>query len=151
MPVRNFFSIWPNSWYEDTPMKHLLLMTVVISTALAVVTPLSLSGGAVETNRASESGEFRGVLLNEQCATLQPEWLRFADEHGLNCAMLPICFLSGYYLIIDENNVMKLDRRGELLARGLSQKTEKQDDFRVVIRGDLDNSILSVHSIQQQG
>ena len=132
-------------------MKHVLLLTAVIPTALALLASLSLSSSAVQTNRASELGEFRGVLLNEQCATRQPEWLPFADEHGLNCAMLPICFLSGYYLIIDENNFMKLDRRGELLARGLLQKTEKQDDFRVVIRGDLNNSNLSVHSIQEQG
>ena len=38
-------------------------------------------------------------------------------------------------MIIDENNVLILDRRGELLGRSMSQKTDKRDDFRVVTRG----------------
>jgi hypothetical protein len=104
-----------------------------------------------QTANVPAPGEFRGVLLNEQCATRQPEWLPFADEHSLSCAMLPICFLSGYYLIIDEQNIMRLDRRGELLARALLEKTEKQHDFRVVIEGDLADSVLRVHSIEEQG
>ena len=132
-------------------MKYALLMTAVLLATSGLLTYLSVSGGGLQTGASPEFGEFRGVLLNEQCATRQPEWLPFADEHSLSCAMLPICFLSGYYLIIAENNVMKLDRRGELLARGLLQKTEKQDDFRVVIRGDVNNSFLSVHSIEEQG
>ena len=132
-------------------MKNALMMTAICLTAMTLLASRSSSKGAVQTDAPPEFGEFHGVLLNEQCATRQPEWLPFADEHSLNCAMLPICFLSGYYLIVDQNNFMKLDRRGELLARGLLQRTEKQDDFRVVIRGNLNNSVLSVHSIDEQG
>ncbi len=105
---------------------------------------LAVSG---QTPEASEPGLFRGVLLNEQCATRQPEWLPYADEHSIDCAMLPICFLSGYYLVIDEDDIVKLDRRGELLARALLQNTEKQSGFRVIIRGEIVDSILSVHAI----
>ena len=132
-------------------MKNALMMTAICLTAMTLLASRPSSKGAVPTGAPPEFGEFHGVLLNEQCSTRQPEWLPFADEHSLNCAMLPICFLSGYYLIVDQNNFMKLDRRGELLARGLLQRTEKQDDFRVVIRGNLNNSVLSVHSIDEQG
>ena len=131
-------------------MKQFFLMSTSLLSVVALMAALSASVGTRQIDATPRLGEFRGVLLNEQCATRQPEWLPFADEHGLNCAILPICFLSGYYLIIDENNFMKLDRRGELLARSLLQKTEKESDFRVVIRGNLTDSILSVHSIDEQ-
>ena len=135
-------------------MKLVPLVTASLLSGVALIVFLSMSGNALQA-RQTDAGprfeEYRGVLLNEQCATRQPEWLPFADEHGLDCAMLPICFLSGYYLIIDENTVMKLDRRGDLLARSVLQKTDKESDFRVVIRGDLNDSILNVHSIAEQG
>ena len=90
-------------------MKNALMMTAICLTAMTLLASRSSSKGAVQTDAPPEFGEFHGVLLNEQCATRQPEWLPFADEHSLNCAMLPICFLSGYYLIVDQNNFMKLD------------------------------------------
>jgi hypothetical protein len=71
------------------------------------------------------------------------------SEHDLSCAMMPVCFLSGYYLVIDPENVIKLDRRGELLARGVLQKTKKQNDFRVTIRGLVRDAVLHVHTMNE--
>ncbi len=93
--------------------------------------------------------EYRGILYNERCLTARPDWLPFAAEHALECAMLPACFLSGYHLVVDEKTVFKLDRRGELLARRLLLKTKKKDDFRVVIRGRLKGSGLMVQTLEE--
>ena len=93
--------------------------------------------------------EYRGILYNERCLKTQPEWLPYASEHGYQCAMMQACFLSGYYLVIDENTVYKLDKRGELLARRILLKTRKQDDFKVVIQARLKGSDLMVQSIEE--
>ncbi len=94
-------------------------------------------------------GEYRGILYNERCLTAQPDWLPFAAEHSLQCALLQACFLSGYHLVVDEKTVFKLDRRGELLARRLLLKTKKQADFRVLIRGRLEGSALMVQTLEE--
>lgn len=117
-----------------------------IVVALAVLIFLWLPSSGVQTG-ASIDNEFRGVLLNELCRRRQPEWLAYASEHDLSCAMLPQCFLSGYFLVIDSKTALKLDRRGELLARSLLQRSKTQNDFRVAVRGRLEDDILSVHSL----
>lgn len=121
------------------------------------------SGGAVPTLAgilvvtclqvtATDSGgvkKYRGIIYNERCLTAQPEWLPFAHEHSLECAMLQACFLSGYHLVVDAKTTYKLDRRGELLARRLLLRTRKRDDFRVLIRGRLKDSQLMVQTLEE--
>ncbi len=84
--------------------------------------------------------EFRGIILNEWCHQVQPDWTPFANEHSLGCAMMPACYLSGYVLIVDDQTVFKLDKRGELLARRVLQKTNRQNNFQVVIYGRLSDT-----------
>jgi hypothetical protein len=121
-----------------------------IGFALALLIVLWQRGSVIEKVSSNNEEEFRGVLLNEQCKNRQPEWLVYASEHDLSCAMLPQCFLSGYVLVIDGDTAVKLDRRGELLARRLLLTTKKHNDFRVVVRGRLSDSVLSVHSLDEQ-
>lgn len=114
----------------------------ILASLLAAWSPhAALASGGVS--------EYRGILYNERCLTAQPDWLPFAAEHSLQCAMLPACFLSGYHLVVDEKTVFKLDRRGELLARRLLLKTKKQADFRVLIRGRLKGSGLMVQTLEE--
>lgn len=103
----------------------------------------------VATAATGDVKEYRGVIYNERCLTGQPDWLPFANEHSSECAMLTQCFLSGYHLVVDQNTVYKLDRRGERLARRVLQKTKKQNDFKVRIRGRLKDSQLMVQTLEE--
>jgi hypothetical protein len=93
--------------------------------------------------------EYQGILYNERCLKAQPEWLPYASEHSLECALMEACFLSGYHLVVDEKTVFKLDRRGEMLARRLLLQTKKKNDFRVRIRGRLKGSELLVQTLEE--
>lgn len=109
-----------------------------------------LALSSLQTGAASgDVKEYRGILYNERCLTARPDWLPFAAEHSLECAMMQACFLSGYHLVVDEKTVLKLDRRGELLARRLLLTTKKKNDFKVVIRGRLEGSGLMVQTLEE--
>ena len=124
-----------------------MVKTVITLAAMLVFSFSSLLGLG---GRPSEDlQEFRGVILNEQCYKVQPTWIPFAHEHSLACAMRPQCFLSGYHLIVDDQPVLTLDNRGEVLARRILQTTKRQNNFQVVIQGRLSNLTLSVQTLEE--
>ena len=118
--------------------------TIVQIVALILLAPVIRSAPLATPVR-----EYRGILYNERCLKSQPEWLPYANEHSYQCAMMQLCFLSGYYLVVDEKMVYKLDKRGEMLARRLLLKTKKQDNFRVVVQGRLKDLNMMVQSIEE--
>ena len=124
-----------------------MVKTVITLAAMLVFNFSSLPG--LGGRPSEELQEFRGVILNEQCYKRQPTWVPFAHEHSLACAMQPQCFLSGYHLVVDDQTVIKLDKRGELLARRILQTTKRQNNFQVVIQGRLSTSTLSVQTMQE--
>jgi hypothetical protein len=114
-------------------------------TKLFLTIGLLLSGAAL----GSDLKEYRGILYNEICLTRRPDWLPYAGEHSRACAMLRECYLSGYYLVVDDSVALRLDRRGEMLARRALSESAREDGFHVVVRGRLDGETLRVSTLEE--
>lgn len=120
-----------------------LLMVLLLGSLVPIL-------GMGETS-SQEVKEFRGIILNENCYHTQPTWTAFADEHVLGCAMMPRCYLTDYYLILDGKTAFKMDRRGSLLARRILQKTKHQSNFKVVVTGRMEGETLMVQTMEEVG
>lgn len=93
-----------------------------------------------------------GYLIDHACATKMEKAgpkkaMEKARNHTKDCALQPACKASGYGLM-SHGKFFKFDEKGNKLAASYLDKTKKEKDLWVDVKGWMDGSTMKVESIR---
>jgi hypothetical protein len=93
-----------------------------------------------------------GYLVDQACATKMEKAgpkkaMMKAKNHTKDCALQDACKASGYGLM-SHGKFIKFDATGDKLASEYFDKTKKEKDIWVDVRGTMDGSTMKVESIK---
>jgi hypothetical protein len=105
---------------------------VVLLTAVALMLPAFVS-----------AEDWKGVsIVDVQCSAKAKA---NADAHTRECALM--CIKSGFGIVDQGGNFLKLDAKGNQEAAKLLQNTSKKDHLRVNVTGTKDGDTIHVQSM----
>jgi hypothetical protein len=93
-----------------------------------------------------------GYLVDKACAVKMEKAgtrkaMEKAKNHTKDCALQDACKASGYG-IMSHGKFIKFDENGDKLASEYFDKSQKEKDFWVDVRGTMDGSVMKVESIK---
>jgi ABC-type branched-subunit amino acid transport system substrate-binding protein len=93
-----------------------------------------------------------GYLVDKACATKMEKAgakkaMMKAKNHTKDCALQPACEASGYGLM-SHGKFIKFDEKGDKLAAEYLNKTKKEKDLWVDVKGRMDGTMMKVESIK---
>src|SRR5271167_4011859 len=122
---------------RNTLMKRTLLRF----TGLAVLAAGSLV--------IASAAEFEGVLMDQACAAdSAKDGQKAALKHDKDCALMAACVKSGYGIITADDKYIKLDQGATDKVVAALKKTDKADNLKVKVSGELSGYTITVTSIQ---
>lgn len=90
-----------------------------------------------------------GTLVDITCASDPKRNLtKLRLEHTRKCLLMPLCRESGYALLMDRDEVLRFDAKGNELARKLIEKTSRDRNWHVSIEGTVQEDQLTVEQIR---
>lgn len=93
----------------------------------------------------------RGYLVDIACVNDRAsEGSDFGESHTKKCLQMPACERSGYAVMDADNHVYRFDDRGNVAAKDLIAKTDKDKDWQIVVSGKLLGDQLTVSKLQLQ-
>ena len=115
---------------------------------------------ATPQNAPTQNAETRlqGVLIDKMCSykaesrivpgpRLEGGILE-AYIHTKHCALMPECQKSGYGVFTYDNKFVAFDEAGSKKALAFFKQSDKEDDFRVEVAGQMQGDIMKVVSIK---
>jgi hypothetical protein len=91
-----------------------------------------------------------GYLVDVSCATDDGSKPGFGAKHSKKCLQMPDCEVSGYALLTSDNKVIKFDKAGNATAKQFIAKTDKDNDWKVNVTGDVTGDNMTVQSLELQ-
>ena len=89
-----------------------------------------------------------GTLVDIACATDPKRNLtKLRSEHTRKCLLMPICEESGYALLTERDEVLRLDAKGNKLAKKLIEQSLHNQGWRISIEGTVEGDQLTVQRI----
>jgi hypothetical protein len=116
--------------------KCLLLVTVLVSTALAVAA------------REGKDVKMSGYIIDNACGTKNANDPDKIKNHTKGCALMPPCVKSGYALYSD-GKLYKLDKSGNSKVEALLKDSKKEKGIQVNVEGTLDGDVIQVKSLSE--
>src|SRR5262245_1824071 len=111
------------------------LMTLAIAAALAATA--MAQGGATTV---------KGTLMDVSCANPKMSAKEVAG-HGKDCMTMDDCDKSGYAVVTADNQIVKLDAKGNTMARAQLKATTKNNDLKVTATGTVKDGIMTATSV----
>ena len=97
----------------------------------------------------ASAAEFEGVLLDQACAAdSAKDGQKAALKHDKDCALMTACVKSGYGIITADDKFVKLDQGATDKVVEALKKTDKADNLRVKVTGQLNGDTITVASIK---
>lgn len=92
-----------------------------------------------------------GYLVDKMCGTKMSKLdkekaTEKAMKHSKDCALEDMCKESGYGIVSD-GKFIKFDENGDKLASTYFEKSKKEKDFVVNVKGTMDGDLMKVESI----
>src|SRR5215472_17325707 len=138
----------------DMPTVNLLLNSfrrLRIAAAIAIflcAVPLI----SAPTAENSPSGRWTGFLIDLTCARERKDKEpSLGEEHTKKCMQMPVCDRSGFGILTDTNQLLRLDEDGNRRVRRLLQRTKRENKLYCVIWGRRSNDLLNVSRIELTG
>lgn len=127
--------------------KHLIAIFAVALTLLS-----SSFAAPKKTPRKSDATTLQGYLVDVSCANEKhksPDW---AAKHSKGCLNMDECVKSGYAVLTPDQKLYKFDVNGNESAKKLIAATDKKDDWKVTVKGDVNaaNNAVAVTSLELQ-
>lgn len=125
-------------------------------TIAIVALALSLATVSLRAQEKSEKKEtnYKGYLVDKMCATGLTKSgdvkkaTEKAKKHTRDCALEDNCKASGYGLVID-GRFHKFDGAGDKLALGYLNKTKKESNLVVEVKGTSEGDAIKVASLKE--
>jgi len=124
---------------------------VMLSVALAAST--AFAGDATKPNSGKPDGKqqtITGYLVDVACGgeNASHPVPGFAAKHDKECLQMPECVKSGYGILTEDNNLIKLDKQSSDNAKKLIAATDKKDNWKVSATGVLNGDSFAAHSLK---
>jgi hypothetical protein len=104
------------------------------------------------TAENSRSGRWTGFLIDLTCARERKDKEpSLGEEHTKKCMRMPVCDRSGFGILTDTNQLLRLDEDGNRRVRRLLQRTKRESKLYCVVWGRRSNDILNVSRIEMTG
>jgi len=124
-----------------------------IAMAFLVVCSLGVAQEKMEMEKKPmKAHTTAGYLVDKACATKMEKLgmkkaMEKAKNHTKDCALQDACKASGYG-IMSHGKFIKFDEQGDKLAAEYLDKTKKEKDIWVDVRGSMDGGMMKVESIK---
>ena len=104
------------------------------------------------TPENSTPGRWTGFLIDLACARERKDKEpSLGEEHTKKCMQMPVCDRSGFGILTDTNQLLRLDEDGNRRVRRLLQRTKRESKLYCVVWGRRSNDILNVSRIEMTG
>jgi hypothetical protein len=103
----------------------------------------TLAFALVSAVPSASAAEWRGHLMDTMCAA---DKLDKAPAHTVEC--MKRCQGSGFGLVSADGRYVRFDEKGNALALAALEKSERKQDLRAVVEGELRGSTIRVASIR---
>jgi hypothetical protein len=95
------------------------------------------------------AADVEGVLMDKACsAKAVKEGQKAATMHTRECALMPPCKASGYGVFTSDNRYLTFDSAGNEKAVAALEKTDKKDNLKVEVSGEIDGDTIKVESLR---
>ena len=111
------------------------LITLAVSVALAGT--VLAQGGATT---------LKGTLMDVACSNPKMTAKELTD-HGKDCMSMDDCDKSGYAVVTADNQIIRLDPKGNTMARAQLKATAKSKDFKVTVVGEVKDGTIAASSV----
>src|SRR6516164_5092874 len=100
---------------------------------------------------ALSAAEVEGVLMDKMCSMkAAKEGQKAAAMHTRQCAMMPDCEKSGYGVFTTDNRFLAFDAAGSEQAVSALKASQKKDNLKVKVSGDIEGDSIRVASLKLQ-
>jgi len=97
----------------------------------------------------ASAAQVQGVLMDKMCsAKAVSGGQKAAQEHTLQCALMPPCQQSGYGVFTADNKFLTFDSAGNEKALTALKASTKKDDIQVTVTGDVSGDTIKVASLK---
>lgn len=94
-------------------------------------------------------GRWTGFLIDLTCARERKDKEpALGEEHSKKCMQMPVCDRSGFVILTDTNELLRLDEDGNRRVRRLLQRTKRENKLSCVVWGRRSNDILNVSRVE---
>jgi hypothetical protein len=113
---------------------------------LGFVTPILLVFAVASLAAAAD---IQGILLDRHCsAKVAQEGQKAAQAHTRECALMPDCVKAGYAVYTADNKLFILDSAGNKTAEAALRSSEKKNDLRVQVSGQVTGDKIAVAALK---
>src|SRR5215471_12709617 len=100
---------------------------------------------------AASAAQIQGVLMDKMCSMKAVKGGQSAaTAHDRECALMPPCQKSGFGVFTSDNRFLTFDEAGNAQALKALQASNKKDDLKVTITGDIQGDTIKVASLKLQ-
>ena len=97
------------------------------------------------------AAEVEGTLMDRMCSMkAAKEGQKAAAMHTRQCAMMPDCEKSGYGVFTTDNRFLAFDAAGSEQAVSALKASQKKDNLKVKVSGDIEGDSIRVASLKLQ-
>jgi len=97
------------------------------------------------------AAEVEGTLMDKMCSMkAAKEGQKAAAMHTRQCAMMPDCEKSGYGVFTTDNRFLAFDAAGSEQAVSALKASQKKDNLKVKVSGDIEGDSIRVASLKLQ-
>ena len=95
------------------------------------------------------AAELEGFLVDKMCsAKVAKGGQKAAAMHTKDCALMPPCEESGYGVVTSDNKFIMFDKAGNEKAVAALKATDKKDNLKVHVTGDVNGSNVKVSNLK---
>lgn len=103
---------------------------------------------AVISTVAASAAEIEGIVVDVACSSDTVKGgQKAAQEHDKDCALMAPCVKSGYGVMTSDNKFIKFDAAGNEKTLAALKATDKKDNLKVKVVGDVSGDTMTVTSI----
>lgn len=113
---------------------------------LRFVTPILL---VLAVASLAAAADITGVLVDRHCAAkVAQEGQKAAQAHTRECALMPDCLAAGYAVYTADNKLLILDAAGNKSAEAALRASQKKNDLRVQVSGQVTGDNIKVAALK---
>lgn len=123
-----------------------------ITRAQAITVLYKASGGQINEKTIPEitaESELSGWLIDKHCSGKVSD----PAAHKVMCAKMESCQMSGFGILVPQNNgefkFYKFDQNGHNLAKGIVERTKKENNLSIKVTGVIEGELFKVISITE--
>src|SRR5690348_7611990 len=108
-------------------------------------------GGLMLMAGLAAAAQVNGILMDKMCSMkAAKEGQQAATMHTRECALMPPCQGSGYGVFTPDGKFLTFDDGGNAKALAALQASQKKDNLKVTVRGDVQGDTIKVTSLKLQ-